>query len=523
MSPLDDPFPQSAGRPLAAASDPSLPQIPQEASSSWRLVGDVVATLETQATIWLEQLLLGIPYDPVPGLQAQQVLGWIEQVLLPKLQQTPDEIHYLLHGLAGGYVPSGAAGAPTRGRVDVLPTGRNFYAVDIRGIPTETAWQVGYRAANAVVERYVQAEGEYPRRLGLSVWGTSTMRTGGDDWAEALALLGVKPVWDGSARRVLDFEILSLDVLQRPRVDVTLRISGFFRDAFPNLISLFDQAVKAVADLPESEADNPLRASVLRDQAYWQVQGIPADQAAAKAKLRIFGCKPGAYGAGLQGLIEGQNWLSDHDLARAYLNWSSYAYTGEAQGQAAAAMLERQLSQLQIVLHNQDNREHDLLDSDDYYQFQGGMTAAVRSLSGRDPQIFFGDHAQPQRPRVKLLREEIDKVYRSRVINPQWIAGVMRHGYKGAFEMAATVDYLFAYDATTHCVEDFMYAGVTQAYLLDPQVQAFMQQHNPWAVRDISERLLEAHQRGLWQHPEPALLDQLQTILLEAELAVEQH
>lgn len=488
-------------------------------SDNFRWIGDGVAALEAQARLWITQRLQGIPYDPPPGPAAQRVLHWMETDLLPRLQQTPQELHNLLHGLNGGYVPSGASGAPTRGRMEVLPTGRNFYSVDIRGIPTPTAWQVGSLAAERVVERYVQEQGDYPRSLGLSVWGTATMRTGGEDWAEALALLGVKPRWDGG--RVVDFEITPVSVLGRPRVDVTLRISGFFRDAFPNLIALFDRAVQAVADLDEPGTENPLRAQVRADSQYWQQQGIPPQQAEERSRLRIFGSKPGAYGAGLQGLIEGQNWETEADLARAYLNWSSYAYRAEAEGQAAPEALRRQLAHLQIVLHNQDNREHDLLDSDDYYQFQGGMVAAVRTLQGRDPQVYFGDHARPQNPKIRALSEEIDRVYRSRVINPKWIAGILRHGYKGAFEMAATLDYLFAYDATTHTVPDFMYAGLAQAYLLDPQVQAFLRAHNPWALRDMSERLLEAHQRGYWQEGATDWLPQLETLMLEAEAWLE--
>ncbi|MGI0489528.1 cobaltochelatase subunit CobN [Pantanalinema rosaneae CENA516] len=441
--------------------------------------------------------------------------------LLPALKQTSEEITHLLRGLDGQYVPAGAAGAPTRGRPDVLPTGRNFYSVDIRAIPTETAWEIGRKAAEAVIERYTQEQGEYPKTLGLSIWGTSTMRTGGDDLAEALALLGVKPVWEGMARRVIDFEILPLSVLGRPRVDVTLRISGFFRDAFANLIDLFDQAVAAVAALDEPPEQNPLAVRVRQETQAWQSQGLSLEQAEVRSRYRIFGSKPGAYGAGLQGLIEAQNWTDDRDLAQAYINWSSYAYTGQGQGHSAPEAFAQRLQQMQVVLHNQDNREHDLLDSDDYYQFQGGLTAAVRSTQGQNPVIYFGDHSRPEQPKVRQLREEIARVYRSRVVNPKWIAGVMRHGYKGAFEMAATIDYLFAYDATTHCVEDHMYQGIAEAYLFDPVVQEFVQQKNPWALRDMAERLLEASQRGLWQQVSPQTLDQLRALVHEAEGTIE--
>ncbi|MEW6493498.1 MAG: cobaltochelatase subunit CobN, partial [Cyanobacteriota bacterium] len=455
------------------------------------------------------------------GEATKQELEWICDRLLPSLLQTNQELTQLLRGLDGRYIPSGPSGAPTRGRPEVLPTGRNFYSVDIRAIPTETAWGVGRKAAEVMIERYTQENGEYPKTLGLSVWGTSTMRTGGDDIAEALALLGVQPVWDYPSRRVVDFEVLPVSVLGRPRVDVTLRISGFFRDAFPNLISLFDQAVAAVAALDEPSQDNPIAARVKAETQMWQEAGLSQEEAHLRSRYRIFGSKPGAYGAGLQGLIEAQNWTDDQDLARAYINWSSYAYTGSGKSHAAPEVFEQRLKQMQIVLQNQDNREHDVLDSDDYYQFQGGLTVAVRALTGKNPQTYFGDNSIPENPRVRHLREEMARVYRSRVVNPKWIDGVMRHGYKGAFEMAATVDYLFAYDATTNCVEDHMYQGVAEAYLFDPKVQEFTQQKNPWALRDMAERLLEAHQRGLWKDVKGEVLDQLRAIALQAEAVIE--
>ncbi|MGB3401967.1 MAG: cobaltochelatase subunit CobN [Microcoleaceae cyanobacterium] len=490
-------------------------------NQSCRNIGDAVEVIENYAAILIEDLT-DERFPEKIGIKTQKELEWIETILLPKLQKTEQEITNLLIGLNGEYVPSGASGAPTRGRPDVLPTGRNFYSVDIRAIPTETAWRVGQLAAEALIERYTQDNGEYPKTLGLSVWGTSTMRTGGDDIAEALALLGVRPVWDRPSRRVVDFEILPLSILNRPRVDVTLRISGFFRDAFPNLIDLFHQAVLAVSQLNEPPENNPLAAQIQQETQQWIEAGLPSQQAEIRSQYRVFGSKPGAYGAGLQGLIEAQNWQSDQDLAQAYLNWSSYAYNGSTgQGVSVPETFQQRLEQLQIVLHNQDNREHDLLDSDDYYQFQGGMTVAIRALTGKNPQTYFGDHAQPENPKIRQLTEEITRVYRSRVINPKWISGVMRHGYKGAFELAATVDYLFAYDATTHCVADFMYEGVAKAYLLDETVQQFIQQKNPWALRDMAERLLEAHQRQLWGSAPLELTEALRAIVHEAEGVIE--
>ncbi|MEY2984197.1 MAG: CobN component of cobalt chelatase involved in biosynthesis [Cyanobacteriota bacterium] len=526
LDPLEQPFTLSpeVETQLVAQGKQQLAQ----ALKHCRLGGDVVAMLEEIAKIQVDPLLpRNTPSPPItqshwteqfsPGDQTQKSLTWIEETLLPLLNQTPQEITNLLRGLDGEFIPSGAAGAPSRGRPDVLPTGRNFYSVDIRAIPTESAWDVGRRAAETLIERYSQDNGDYPKTLAISIWGTATMRTGGDDIAQVLALLGVQPVWDGPSRRIIDFEILPLAILQRPRVDVTVRISGFFRDGFPNLVEFIDQAIAAVAQLDEPAEMNPLAAAVKQETQTWCAQGLTPEQSKIRANYRIFGSKPGAYGAGLQGLIEAQNWQDDQDLAQAYLNWSCYAYDRQGVGHSQPEVFAQRLKTLQIVLHNQDNREHDLLDSDDYYQFQGGLTAAVRSLTGQNPTVYCGDNANPSRPRVKLLTAEIAKVYRSRVVNPKWIEGVMGHGYKGAFEMAATLDYLFAYDATTHCVADFMYEGVAKAYLFDPVVQNFIQAHNPWALRDMAERLLEAHQRQLWQSVKAETLDQLRAIANDAE------
>ena len=488
-----------------------------------RIIGDVIEVLETYAQTLVENLINSDNIEQFNHLPCtQKELNWSKTFLLPNLYETPQEITNLLRGLNGKYVPSGASGAPTRGRPEVLPTGRNFYSVDIRAIPTQTAWDVGRKAAETLIERYTQDNGEYPQTRAISIWGTSTMRTGGDDIAQVLALLGVQPIWDGLSRRVVDYEILKPSVLGRPRVDVTVRVSGFFRDSFPNLLQLLYKVIKDVSSLEESKSINPLAAKVEEEKAFWQQQGLTEEQAKLKSGYRIFGSKPGAYGAGLQGLIEAQNWQNEQDLANAYINWSCYAYDQNGVGRGVPEVFERRLKQLQIVLHNQDNREHDLLDSDDYYQFQGGLTVAVRALTGKNPETYFGDNAIAAHPKVRRLKEEIARVYRSRVINPKWIKGVMRHGYKGAFEMSATVDYLFAYDATANCVEDFMYQGVAEAYLFDETVQQFIQEKNPWALRDMAERLLEANQRGLWQDIDSNTLDNLRSIVHDAEGKIEE-
>jgi cobaltochelatase CobN len=436
-----------------------------------------------------------------PGSAATSaVLGWIERALRPAVTACGGaETAAILTALDGGFVLPGPSGAPSRGRPDVLPTGRNFYSVDTRAVPTAAAWQLGWHSASLLVERYAQEHGSYPKRLALSAWGTANMRTGGDDIAQALALLGVRPTWETASGRVTGFEILPASVLDRPRVDVTLRISGFFRDAFPGLIDLFDSAVRAVAALNEPADVNPLAASVASDQQALEAKGVATDDAARRAGYRIFGSKPGAYGAGLQTLIDERIWQDDGDLVDAYLGWGQWAYAAGGEGGAERGLFEARLATTEAVLHNQDNREHDLLDSDDYYQFEGGLALAVRHLSGRAPAVYHNDHSQPDRPKIRSLREEIGRVVRGRAANPRWIAGVMRHGYKGAAEIAATVDYLFAFAATARAVDDSHFDVLYEAYLSDAAVRDFMAQHNPAALAETRSRFREAVERGLWR------------------------
>jgi cobaltochelatase CobN len=343
------------------------------------------------------------------------------------------------------------------------------------------------------------------------------MRTGGDDIAQALALMGVRPVWQNVNRRVSDFEIIPMFQLGRPRIDVTIRISGFFRDAFPDIISLYNAVVEKVASLDETDEENYVRKRIRKDEAQWITQGYTIEQSQQMAMYRVFGSKPGAYGAGLQALIDEQAWNTAADLAEAYIVWSSYAYDKQARGISAVKPFRDRLAHIQAVVQNQDNREHDILDSDDYYQFHGGLANAVQTERGEQPDIYFGDHARPDNPKIKTLKQELLKVFRSRVVNPKWIEGVKRHGYKGAFEMAATLDYMFAYDATTNLVEDFMYEELVQSYLFDADTRAFIEKANPWALRDMSERLLEAVQRGLWENPSDETVQQLKDIYISME------
>jgi len=495
-----DPLARDLAEPYSGPKPDALAGL---APAPWRSAGDTVERLELLA----ERLMNGAPC-PREWRATRAVLDAIADDLAPKLDASgPAERAALIRGLDGRFVPPGPSGAPTRGRPDVLPTGRNFYAVDSRAVPTPAAWRLGWRSAQQIVERYAQEEGEWPRQVALSAWGTANMRTGGDDLAQALALMGVRPRWDASSHRVVGTEVLPLDQLGRPRVDVTLRVSGFFRDAFPAQMALVDAAVQAVAKLDEDPEWNPIAARVREEQAALERDGVGAEQAFRRASYRVFGAKPGAYGAGLQALIDEGCWEDEGDLARAFMAWGGWAYgavpgaDAEADPVAAAPeALEARLGGVDLVLHNQDNREHDILDSDDYYQFEGGLTATVRHLSGRQPTVYHNDHSRPEHLRVRRLEEELSLIVRGRATNPKWIQGVMRHGYKGAFEIAATVDYLFAFAATTGLVGDHHFDALWDAYLEDAEVKGFIEEVNPDALGEIEQRFEEAIRRGLW-HP----------------------
>ncbi|MEZ5842452.1 MAG: cobaltochelatase subunit CobN [Hyphomicrobiaceae bacterium] len=474
---------------------PELPCTPLHSAGPWRTHGDARERLEALA----EALISGDEAADAAWHRTRAVLAEIERHIAPSLDRSARrEIDAVLAALDGRFVAPGPSGAPSRGRLDVLPTGRNFFSVDARAVPTPAAWELGRRSAELVVTRYLQDNGEWPKAIALSCWGTANMRTGGDDIAQAMALMGVKPVWDWPSGRVTGFEVMPPAALGRPRIDVTLRVSGFFRDAFPTQIALFDSAVRAVARLDESAADNPVRARVMAEAASLADDGFDADAAFRAASFRVFSTPAGGYGAGLQAMMDERVWETERDLAEAFLAWGHHAYGCETDGLAARPALERRLAAIDAILHNQDNREHDILDSDDYYQFAGGLAVAVRVLKGADVPVLMGDHARPERPLIRTLPEEIARVVRARATNPKWIGAMMRHGYKGAFEMAATVDYLFAFAATARAVRDHHFGAIYDAYVGDDAVRAFIADVNPEALADIAAKLAEAIDRGLW-------------------------
>jgi len=480
---------------LALGFDPLTAELgaPWDGPGDWRRVGDVVEHLEAVAA----ELIEG---RPAPGPASAAVMAEIEAVMRPRLRASgPAEVQALHDSLAGRFVRPGPSGAPSRGRLDVLPTGRNFYSVDNRAVPTPTAWELGRKSAEGLLLRHFQDHGHALRALALSVWGTSNMRTGGDDIAQALAFIGARPTWDAGSLRVSGYEIVPLAKLGRPRVDVTLRISGLFRDAFPQQIALFDRAVRAIGALDEPEDQNPIAARMRSDALGLMRDGASEAEAALQAGHRVFGSKPGAYGAGLQALIDSGTWTTTADLGAAFLNWGQYAYGAHAAGVPQRERLAARLSDIEAVVHNQDNREHDLLDSDDYYQFEGGLVATTEALTGRRPVAYHNDHSRPERPLPRTLDEEISHVMRSRVVNPKWIDGVKRHGYKGAFEIIATVDYMFAFAATTGAVKTHHFDLAFEAFVEDAATRDFIRANNRFGYDELIAKFNEARERAYWR------------------------
>jgi cobaltochelatase CobN len=429
----------------------------------------------------------------------REILRFACVEVIPRLAATAGEIDAVLHALEGGYIPAGPSGSPLRGLVNVLPTGRNFYSVDPQAVPSKLAWETGQAMAESLVDRYLKDHGDYPLSVGLSAWGTSAMRTSGDDIAEVLALLGIQPVWDDASRRVTSLTPIGREELGRPRIDVTVRISGFFRDAFPHVVAMLDDAVQLAA--AQDEPDNAVR-------NHAQADGHTT---------RVFGSKPGAYGAGILQLIDGGNWRDDADLAEVYAVWGGYAYGRGVDGVPAREQMESTYRRISVAAKNVDTVEHDVLDSSDYFEYHGGMVAMARALTGRAPEAYIGDSTSPDRVRTRTLTEETSRIFRARVVNPRWVEAMRRHGYKGAFELAATVDYLFGYDATTGVVTDHMYEMVAQTYVLDPVNREFLERSNPWALHGMTGKLLEAHDRGLWAEPDPATLAELKQTFLATE------
>ena len=490
-----DPLTAKLGNPWTGPSLIDPESVHPDPPGGVRRVGDMVEQLEIIAA----DLVAGARICPPDWPATRAVLDTVETTIKPRLAASgPAEMQAFLDALDGKFIAPGPSGAPSRGRLDVLPTGRNFYSVDARAVPTPSAWELGRKSAESLVLRHLQDHGHYLRAVALSVWGTANMRTGGDDIAQALALIGARPIWDPGSLRVSGYEIIPLAKLGRPRVDVTLRISGFFRDAFPAQIALFDRAIRAIGALDEPEDDNPIAARMRAEALGLMASGMSESEAALEAGARIFGSRPGTYGTGLGQLIDNGNWTDKVELADQAIAWGQYAYGATAAGLPMQDRFRARLGQIEAVIHNQDNREHDLLDSDNYYQFEGGLSLAAESLSGRKPAAYHTDHSRPETPKIRTLEEEISHVMRSRVVNPKWIAGMQRHGYRGAFEIIATVDFMFAFAATTGAVKTHHFDLAFEAFVEDDAVRDWLIAANRFGYDELLAKFNQARQRGLW-------------------------
>ena len=449
-----------------------------------------------------------------------RVVDFLLETLLPRLAATTDELDNALAALSGRFVPPGGSGAPTRGQSDILPTGRNFYSVDPLKIPTPGAWRVGVELARDLVDRHRQETGRPPDNLGMVIWGGPTMRTQGEDIAEALFLMGLKPVWQEKSGRVEGLEVIPLEELEFPRVDITFRTSGFFRDSFPNLAELMDQAVNMAAALEEPMESNFLRRNVLRELEVLDKQGISPEDAWREACLRVYSDPPGVYGTGLPQTIDAKVWEKREDLGEIWVEWGGYAYGKDIYGAKRHDNFRRRLKDINLVVKNEDSREYDLLSSDDFNAYFGGFVCAVQTVSGVQPRAYSGDASDPRRVKNRSLQEETRHIFRSRILNPKWMQGLMRHGYKGAGDLSRTVDNAFHWDATSGVIEDWMYQGLAEKYAFDPKMQQWLKEVNPHALQNITERLLEAEARGMWK-PDPETKERLQNLYLEAEAEIE--
>ena len=436
--------------------------------------------------------------------------------IAPSLLKTTQEITNLLAAMEGEYVEPSPSGAPTSGGADLLPTGRNFYSVDPRTLPTPVAWEIGKQMAEDIIARYVTEEGHYPESVGIILWATSNLRNHGQCVAEFLYLMGLRPVWQKGSLRVIDIEVIPLSELKRPRVDVTGRISGLFRDSMPSSVTWMDKAVDMVASLDESIEENYIRKHVLQESQELTEQGVDPDTAWRQASYRIFGDPPGAHGAGVGGLLEAKNWENIDDVAKVYVRWGGHAYGAGSNGTYMPDVFSKRMGSLDITVQNVDHRESSMLSGDDYNSYRGGMVAAVRSIKGEMPRNYVGDSSDRSKVQIRSLSEELKRWFRGEAMNPKYINGMKEHGYKGAADMSTYVAVSYQWDATSAVLEDWMYEKFAEKYAFDPDVQEWMKNVNPWALHRIAEVLLEAEQRGLWE-AKPETKEELQKLYMEIE------
>ncbi|MBN2068108.1 MAG: cobaltochelatase subunit CobN [Opitutales bacterium] len=481
---------------------------------------EILQALEAEAWICSDLEALLRRFFTVPTQRLQKILRFVQEKLVPDLHQTEDELTNTLKAARGEFVDPGASGAPTRGTLDILPTGRNFYSVDPQKIPSLEAWENGVRLGDALVQRYLDDTGKHPEQIGMVLWSSPTMRTRGDDIAEIFYLMGLKPVWHPHTGKITGVSVIPLESLKFPRIDITLRTSGLFRDTFPNIMELIDEGIEMIAALREPADMNFLARNVAVTKEELMLSGISETEAAERARYRIFSCKPGAYGTGTEILLGNKRWETADDLGEAFMQWGAYAYSRKQYGNFSYDDFRNRLGRVQLTLKNEDSREHDILVRDDWVIFQGGMNAAIKSISGKLPVSYMADASDPRKPRIKTSAEEARFIFRARILNPKWIEGCKRHGFKGAAEFVHAVEHSFEWDATSEILSDWQYESLADTYALDPEMQQWLKEHNPYALQAITEKLMEAVQRNLWDASED-YIQRLQNTLLDIEGDIE--
>ncbi len=505
---------------------------PSELNENGKLNSEIVDITEDEFSEFLE-MIRGLGYDKNECLalskklygkitkEFEESLSYVCDTLVPNLIRTSDEIEYTIDAFEGRFVLPGPSGAPTRGNADILPMGRNYYGIDPGTVPSRASWIVGCKMADQMIERYIGEKGTYPKEVGFIIWATDTMKTGGDDVAYILWLMGVRPVWSRAGGQVIDLEVIPLEELKRPRIDVTVRITGLFRDTFPNIIDMIDDAVQLVSSLDESDEENYLASNLRKDIIEKIESGMAVDEARRSSSVRVFGCPPGMYGPGVNHAIESGNWKTVEDLADIYITWGSYGYARDMHGKSMRDDFVKRFGKVGVTVKNMPDREIDLLDIDDVYSYLGGLNAFVRAYGNKDAISVMGDGSNPENTKIRDTQGELRFVFRSKILNPKFLSGLKEHGYRGVSEIANMTEYLLGWDATSDIADDWMYSGILEKFLEDEDTREWMKDENPFAMMSILERLQEAIERGLWEATEDEK-KRLEKLFMEAEERIEE-
>ena len=408
------------------------------------------------------------------------------------------EMDSLMHGFSGGFIEPGPSGLISKGKIEILPTGRNFYSLDPEAVPTEAAWLVGRRLADSLLDKFSMEQGRMPENVAMFWMAGDVMYADGEQMAQIFHMIGVKPVWKGS--RLKGYQIIPLEELKRPRIDLTIRVSGIIRDCFYNCIEIVDKAMREISALDEPEEMNFLRAHNLK----------------SGPTPRIFASKPGTYGSGVNLAVYASAWKGEKDLSDIFIYWNGYAYGKGFFGEQSHEELVKQLRSVDVTFNKTTTDEKDLLGCCCYFGNHGGLTAAAREISGHHVQSYYGDTRDADHVQVRTLADEVRRVVRTKLLNPKWIEGMKRHGYRGASDISRRVGRVYGWEATTEVVDDWIFNEIAQTFIMDEDNRKFFQENNPWAMEEMGRRLLEAQQRGLWK-ADPEVLDALKSLYLEIE------